>query len=60
MDVVEIVSMIQNLMGTQQDTVDFKLKMIKELYSFINNKYKQERFISLLENEDINNDGRIE
>ncbi len=60
MDFVEIIPMIQNFLGSQQDTVDFKLKMIKELHSYIDTKAKQEKFISLLENEDKNNDGKIE
>jgi hypothetical protein len=40
MDVVEIVPMIQNFLGSQQDTVDFKIKIIKELHSYIDTKAK--------------------
>ena len=59
MDVVEIQYMISNLCGDNNDTVDSKAKMYKQLYKDIFKKNKNKDFLYLLEQDDVNCDGYI-
>jgi hypothetical protein len=51
--------MINNICGTQQDTVDYKNNMFKQLYEDIYKKGKQDELLIQFENSDTYNDGRV-
>ena len=57
---VEMQTLLQNFCGTEHETVDYKQKMFKQLYSEIFQNKKQREFLSLCEAEDKLNDGKIE
>jgi Ca2+-binding EF-hand superfamily protein len=56
---LEIGYLIQNITGTELDTVDFKNKMFKTMYDAIYQKGRQAQLLYLLEQNDENNDGKV-
>lgn len=56
---VEIPLLVNNICGSQKDTVDYKNSMMKQLYQDIFQNGKQEELQALLEQGDLKNDGKI-
>lgn len=50
---------LNNVTGTQEDTVDFRTKMYKQLYQDIYVQGKQQDLLRLLEQSDKLSDGRV-
>lgn len=57
---VEVQTMIKNLFGSEEETVDFKVDMFKQLYVEVYQKNQEKRLLALFEKHDKLNEGRIE
>ena len=51
--------MIANITGTENDTVDFKNKLFKQLYKDIIARGNRKKLLNILESHDDANDGKI-
>ena len=56
---VEVETLLRNVTGTEQDTVDFRNKMYKLIYNEVYAKGKQGELLRQLEQADAQNDGRV-
>jgi hypothetical protein len=56
---VEITTLLRNLCGTEHETVDYRNKIFRALYSEIHPN-KSAELMKLLEDADPLNDGRVE
>lgn len=57
---VELPTLLANICGTEHETVDYKVKMFKQLYIEIFQNKRQREFLKLCEADDKFNDGKIE
>ena len=58
-DKVEIGTLLRNLCGQDFETIDYRNKIFRKIYSEIH-PHKEQEFLQLLENGDSTNDGKVE
>jgi Ca2+-binding EF-hand superfamily protein len=56
---IDIQVLISNITGTENDTVDFKNKLFKQLYKDIIARGSRKQLLNILESHDDSNDGTI-